>query len=597
MSPSESIQEKHVIRGMTVAITIAIVSGVATWLVTRQQPEDPPPMLALNVRLPDRHTLTDTAISPDGSQLVYTAIANGRTSLFLRSFSTFSVEPILGTEHATQPFFSPDGSRVGFFASGFLRWVALDGSPPVSVTAIDGETAGAAWGTDNHIIFAPLGGRGLQRVSADPSGNPPTPAVTQVTELDNESGEISHGWPVLLPEHQSIIFTVGRSDRDPRLAWMNFDSSDRELLMPTDGAAVYVDSGHLVFARRGELFATPIDVMNQEVAGPTRLVTTGVQSTALGFDLLGWSSLAAARNGRLIYTAEQPGIPADNFLVWVDRNGIVSDIDGVAAPHHAPRVASDESAITMTVRTGTFARDLWVYDIADGRRRQVTQAAGDNHSPIWSNDNRWITFASNRNGPQGVFRVARGNYDTVEPLLSGDGRTPGSWSPDDTHLFFHERRQNRRRDIWVWNPQNDEERILLGTTANERSPAISPNGMWLAYVSDTDAGNQVYLRSVLGESNTRVSLAGGVEPVWSGTGTELFYRRGHDLFSVAVDRDTGVPTLAKHLFAGLFVNDPGGNVPSYDVSEDGSRFLMLRPISTVNRLSVVDHWQAVVFVE
>ena len=91
---------------------------------------------------------------------------------------------------------------------------------------------------------------------------------------------------------------MGRFDRDPRLAWMNFDSSDRELIMPTDGAAVYVDSGHLVFARRGELFATPIDVINQEVAGPTRLVATGVQSTAVGFALLGWSPLSAARTGR-----------------------------------------------------------------------------------------------------------------------------------------------------------------------------------------------------------------------------------------------------------------------------------------------------------
>ena len=597
MAASEPAQEKRVLRGTILAITIAIVSGAATWLITRQPPESPPPMQALNVRLPDSHTLTEVTIAPDGSQLVYAAITNGHSSLFLRSFSTFSVEPIPGTEHATQPFFSPDGSRVGFFASGFLRWVALDGGSPVSITAVDGETAGAAWGTDNHIIFAPLGGRGLQRVSAAPTGNPPNPAVTQVSELDKESGEVSHGWPVLLPGHQSIIFTVGRFDRDPRLAWMNFNSSDRELIMPTDGAAVYVDSGHLVFARRGELFATPIDVINQEVAGPTRLVATGVQSTAVGFDLLGWSNLSAARNGRLIYTAEHSSASDDNLLVWVDRNGTVSDIDGVAAAHHTPRVASDESAITMTVRSGTFTRDLWVYDIADDQRRQVTQAAGDNHSPIWSNDNQWITFASNRGGPQSVYRVARGNYSRVEPLLSGDGRTPGSWSPDDTHLFFHERGQDRRRDSWVWNPQSGEEQLLLGTTANERSPAISPNGTWLAYVSDAAGGNQIYLRSVVGESNTRISLAGGVEPVWSGNSTELFYRRGHDLFSVEIDRDTGVPSRAQHQFAGLFVNDPGGNVPAYDVSEDGSRFLMLRTISIVNRLAVVDHWQSTVFTE
>ena len=551
-------------------------------------------MQAMSIVLPDDHNIVEAALSPDGTRLVYAAIANGRVQLFLRSFDTFRVEPLPGTENATQPFFAPDGARVGFFSSGFLRWVAFDGSGPVDVAPVSGETAGAAWGPRGQIVFAPLGGRGLLSVSADPGEADPT--VTPITELDKEAGEISHGWPILLPDEGSIVFTVGREDLDPRLAWMGLESKERELLAPVDGSAYYLDSGHLVYARRGEIFAMPVDSAEHEVTGPARLVASGVGGSAIGYEPLGRSSLVAARTGRLVYASESAS-PTDNLLTWVDREGSTTGVDGVAAAHQAPRLSPDGSQIAMTIQGSAFSRDLWTYDVATGERRRLTQDAGQNHSPLWSEDGRWVTFASNRDGPQRIYRVTVGAVSTLETLLFGDERTPGSWSPADRDLFFHERQQDRGRDIWVWTRRSGEGRVLMGTSANERTPAISPNGRWLAYVSDAEDGDQVYLRPHPGGSDARVSPAGGVEPVWSRDGSELFYRRGRGLFSVAVDPETGEPASPRRLFAGVFVSDPGGNVPAYDVGVDGTRFLMLRPDAPASALSVVDHWQSAVFTD
>ena len=583
---------------LSIAIVLGIVGIAVVYLVVRSLagPAGVVPLSprALSVTLPEGHDFVEAAIAPDGTTLVYAAIAHGRTQLFARPLSTFTVEPLAGTQGATQPFFSPDGMRVGFFADGFLRWVALDGSRPVDVVPVPGETAGASWGAGDQIVFAQLGGHGLQRVSAEHEADGTLPVVVDLTTLDEDASEIAHGWPHVLADGRSMIFTVSRSDLDPRLAWLSLESGERQLLEPVDGPAFHVDSGHLIYARQGEIFARPVDAEDMTVTGPERLVASGAAANSVGYNRLGQSSLVATRTGLLLYAPASDPSPA-NVLTWVDHDGESHPVDGVPARHQAPRVSPDGGQIAVAVTTGNFTRDLWILDLASGVRRQITREAGDNHSPLWTEDSRRITFASNREGPQRVYRVDSSGGERVETLLFGDGRTPGSWSPAERNLFFHERQAERGRDIWVWTPDSDESSLLLGSTANERSPTISPDGRWLAYVSDTRDGDQVYIRHYPGTAEVRVSPTGGTEPVWAPDGSELYYRRGRNLVAAAITADSGQAEAPRHVFAGAFVNDPGGNVAAYDISPDGSRFLMLQPVSRTGTLSVIEHWQDAVF--
>jgi len=599
-------------------IGVAGASALLTWMLTRPEPAAPPPMEALALTF--EHDVIDTMLAPDGTALVYTAVVEGQTWLFVRRLDRRDVTRLAGTENASQPFFSPDGGRVGFFADGFLKWTVIDSGAPVAVTPVGGRTAGGSWTPDDRIVFAPLNGRGLQVVAVPMGVSSATP--TQLTELDPQVGEVSHGWPHVLPDGRSIIFTVGRTERDPRLAWMALptqedpvvdqvedqvedqvkDQDERVLLAPADGGGFYLDTGHLLYSRRGEVFVVPVDSERREVIAPARVarvVGDGVSGSAEGYRRLGRSSLVAARDGRMIYAERSHG-PANNMLVWVDRQGASVDVDTVAAQQQSPRISPDGSQIAMTIRSGLFRRDLWIQNAQTGQRRQLTADEGDNHSTVWSRDGTRITFASSREGPQRIYRMTLADPPVSETLIFGDGRTPGSWAPDGRSLFFHESYPDRGRDIWVWTIDasgNGTGTLLLATAGNERNPAISPDGRWLAYVSDSEDGDQVYLRRYPGNVGTRVSLTGGTEPVWSRDGSELFYRRGRDLFSVAVPEDSDEPGQPRHLFAGRFLSDPGGNVPSYDVDPDGSRFLMLRPTERATTLQVLSHWQSEILTE
>ena len=208
------------------------------------------------------------------------------------------------------------------------------------------------------------------------------------------------------------------------------------------------------------------------------------------------------------------------------RQGRVTSLDAVAAPHQPPRMSPDDAQIIMAVSSDFFTRDLWLYDIVTMQRRQLTRDAGDNHSPLWSRDGRQVAFASNRGGPQRIYGLHVTSENRAETVVFGDARTPGSWAPDGRALFFHETHPGRARDIWLWSADDTESTRLIATDTNERGPAISPNRRWLAYVSDDQAGDQIYIRRYPFEGDPhRVSPAGGAEPVWSRDGSELFYRR------------------------------------------------------------------------
>ena len=271
------------------------------------------------------------------------------------------------------------------------------------------------------------------------------------------------------------------------------------------------------------------------------------------------------------------------------------------ARHQTPRISPDGRRVAVAAVTAILRRDLWLLDLTTGARRQLTADAGDNHSPLWSPDGATLTFASSRTGLQRMFRLRVGDLDVSGPLVGGDQRTPGSWSPDGRRLAFHELRPDRRRDIWTWRDGGpDEATPWLATGANERAPAFSPDGRWIAYVSDgeTREGDQVYVRAADetadGPAN-RITPAGGTEPVWEKSGGALFYRQGRSLYRVAIDPGGRPRAEPEHLFDGVLLSDPLGNLPAYDVAPDGERFLMLELASRADIIHLLTGWRTAVF--
>ena len=588
-------------------VALAAVTGAALGAIAAYRPPAPPappPRQALSIPVPPDRELLDIAVSPDASRIAYTAVMNGRSRLYVRRLDRFETEEVPGTEGAAQPFFAPDGAAVGFFANGWLRTVSLGGDggasggagTTVPVWRLTGEPAGGAWDAAGRIVFGAPGDSGLLEVPA--TGGEPV----AVTVVDTENDETAHGWPHAIDERW-LLFTVGRRGRDPRLSLLDRETGETRSLLLADGPGAFVEPSTVVFVRRGEIFAARLELAAGPEQGRTRSarpVLRGAAAGAAGYRGLGHSRFSAARDGVLLFVPP-PSTGSANRLVWVDRNGRSEPLDDVAAQHQSPRISPDGRLAAVSALTAILRRDLWLVDLADGRRRRITEGAGDNHSPLWSPDGAALTFSSSRTGLQRLFRLRVRGLDVSDALMGGDQRTPGSWSPDGRRLAFHELRPDRLRDIWTWRDGiGGEATPWLATGANERTPAFSPDGRWIAYVSDADTrdGDQVYIRAA-DETTTgparRVTPAGGTEPVWERSGGALFYRRGRSLHRVAIDLEGRPRSGPEHLFDGVYLGDPPGNLPAYDVAPGGERFLMLEPAGQVDIMHLLAGWQTTTF--
>lgn len=613
---------------------IALLAASLAWWIAGDDPSaSPTARRALSVLVPDDLELLDVAVSPDGQRLAYTAVRDGRSRLFVRLLDRFEAVELPGTAGAEQPFFSPDGMQIGFFDGPNLKrtTVPVAAEPPAAMPAtvmeLSGIAAGGLWRSDGTIILGGPAAAGL--LAVPPDGGAPF----AITTVDAASGETAHGWPQPFDDER-LLFTIGRQGRDPRVALLHVETGRMLPLLLADGAGFAVEPDAIVVARRGEIFAATINEdLLDSLADPSgapadrpsdiaialgapadagaegtalalspRPVLRGVTSGGVGFHGLGRARFAAARDGTLVFVP--PAVSAGgNRLILVERDGRAEPIDTVVAQHQTPRVSPDGGRVVFGATTAILRRDLWLLDLADDTRRRLTEDAGDNHSPLWSRDGRSITFASSRTGLQQLFRIGLPQFETSGPILAGDLRTPGSWSPDGRRLAFHEPHPERRRDIWTWRDGVDADpEPWLATHANERAPAYSPDGRWMAYVSDGESadGDQVYIRAADADADTppvRVSPAGGTEPVWARSGSLLFFRRGRSLYETRIRADAdGRPAAERPalLFDRPFLSDPLGNLPAYDVTS-GGQFVMMELASRPNVVQIVTGWQAAVF--
>ena len=553
----------------TSALAVVFLA-LALWLWLR--PAGPVPRVRFELTfpseqrlVPDAGPLSSVVLSPDGTTLVYVGRSEAGRLLYERPLDQLEARPIAGTDGATGAFFSPDGASVGFWAEGSLKKVALDGGPALKVADAP-ENRGATWEGD-FIVFTPTASSGLFRVAA--AGGP----IETLTTPNVDAGETSHRWPYVLPDRKGLIFTVWRgSAEDTGIAALGPKTDEIKPLLDSALHAIYAPTGHLVYAKTdGSLLAVPFDPGNLEVTGrPTSLIEGVVIEP-----FMAEAEFTLSESGMLAYVS---GVAAKARLTLVDRQGVELQLTDYLDEPGSPRFSPDGSLVALEIeRQGR--RDIWIYDLEQGTSTRLT-LTGNNWYAEWSPDGTRVAFSSDRADAENrdMFwkPVYRGGL--AEPLLTGEHEQwEVSWPRDGRFMMYRQRHPDTGRDLWILPQEGDRTPLpYLRTPADERAPAVSPDGRWVAYTSNESGRDEVYVGALPAFSNRwLVSSGGGKEPRWAPNGRELIYRNGREFVSVAVtglrEFKLGRRTI---LFEGDY--DESENHAGYDLHPDGDRFVVLK---------------------
>jgi eukaryotic-like serine/threonine-protein kinase len=573
-------------RTLWMAVVVAsVITGAVIWNV---RPSPLPASqaitrLAVPVSSDQRPaTLRGLAWSPDGRHLAY--VSDQVFRLCVRAMDGSDTRVLPGTDEAIFPFFSPDGKWIGFFANGKLKRVPVEGGAVVVVfdlSSVGGNYGGAgAWRADDTIFFAD--GRGIWRISA--AGGSPS----RVTTVDRSKGETDHKHPLLLPDGQTLLYTLryGPGWDEHQIVAQRLDSGERHIVVKGAATARYAPTGHLIYTRAGVMMAVRVDASRLEVSGsPIRLEETIREG-------LPNADYDVAADGSLAYVHQDPAA-YDRLPVLVDRNGRAQPLPGVApARYNSPRFSPDGRQLALEITAGIS--DLWIYDFARSSLTRLT-TEGSSNFPVWTRDGKRIAYLATRSGSRNLFWKSVDGPATEERLTSSEEvQFPWSWSPDGTTLAFNQTGKGTGNDIWMLPLVGDRvAHPFLREPFIEYEPRFSPTGPWLAFVSNRSGRPEIYVQSYPEPSRRwQISTDGGEDPVWAGDGRELFYRSGDRVMSVAF---SGVSTFKASTPRLLFAGDYARGQPpvDYDVHPDGQRFLMLQPSLSeppVTHINVVLNW-------
>ncbi len=569
-------------------ITAILAVGVASLLVVRAQRATVQPLsrsMTLSVELSGDDPLPQdggaaAAPSPDGRSIAFVAGITGSTHLYLRALDALDARLLPGTEGAVSPIFSPDGRWIAFFANGLLKKVSIGGDEPATICGGCTGPRGGTWSTSGDIVLSPNYTSPLYRV---PSAGGD---LERLTELDGAAGERSHRWPHSLPGGEWVLFLVqhhGDNYEDGDIDAVNLTTGERRVVLRGGSFPVYSRSGHLLFTRRGTLFAARFDANRLEVTGEPRPVVDNVLSLTGDQEIHdGSAQVAISDTGLLTYRIGQPS-DTRVTMVLVDRQGNVTPVLENLADSAGPQFSPDGSRISLLQSAGQ-GNDLLVFDRADGQVTRLTTGTSVRQSPIWTPDGKRITFSQAREGKSLDMYWMRADGTGGEELLLSDDDVlwPMAWSPDGSTLMF--RRSDPDGNIGLWTMRFPREaggepaaQKFLQTHGNIVTATFSPDGRWVAFSSDESGEMQIYVvRSDDPGRRWRVSDLPGRVLEWPDGGREIFFLSGSQVFSATVSTTGNLFRVeqTRELFAGnfQFYSDLGG----CGVSPDGQQFVMFQ---------------------
>lgn len=561
------------------ALAAVAVAGTVAWMSAGRAPA---PVTRFTLAAPNTAPLSlhaldrSVSITPDGSRIVYVSGSSAQGGrLVVRALDSLDPFVLPGLDAVRGPFLSPDGRWIGYFDQlASLKKVAITGGSPVTVAQIDGAgPRGATWGDDDTIVFATSNSAvGLRRAPA--AGGEPV----VLTRPNREAGEANHIWPEFLPGSNAVLFTITSATgalADAQVAVLDIKTGERKLLLRGASHAHYVPTGHLLYMAAGGLTAAPFDLVRQQVGAPTPVVPDVLRTAT------GGGNFAVARDGTFVYIprSSAPATP-QRSLVWVDRLGRETAINAPPRPYIYPRLSPRGTQIALDIR-GSEVPDLWMWDVVRETLARFTFDPEVDQNPVWTADGRHVIFSSQRlDGVRALFWQAADGRGSAELLSDGERpRVPTSVSPDDRYVLFYE--QAATRDIAMLDLRTRRVEFLVRTPFNELNAEVSPDGRWLAYDSNESGIDEVYVRPFpdVEAGRWQVTTGGGSRAKWGRNGRELFYLNGrNELMAVAVlgGNTWGVGHSTKILEARYFYGEVNNVNQPYDVSPDGTRFLMMK---------------------
>ncbi len=564
------------------AAVAAIATTAAAVLATRPEPGTPVIRYALTFREGQRPFPAgqgafgvSLTLPDDGSRLAYIGSTPGgdQPQLWVRERDQLEASPIRGTEGAHQPFFSPDGTRVGYIDSETreIKVVSLGGEPPLTLVGSDVYRLGAGWGRDGYIYFSQLPHAGIARVPS--TGG----EIEQISTPDADAGETRHAWPSVLPSGRGAIVTVQRGDNayhpEDDVGVLDLETGEVTVLF-RGTLGRYVATGHLVFVtHEGDLVAAPFDQDRLEVTGPTVPLLSGLPTGVRGPDV------ALSYSGRLLYSANAAA--TDFELVWVDRSGSASPVEEgwtfLPPPGGAFSLSPDERSIAVSLNAGG-APEVWVKEIAGPFSRLAFDGAS--RDPEWSVDGRSVLYTTDQLGGRDLFmRRADGSSEGELVLDLEDELDDAIWSSDGEWLVAR-KGPTPTWDIIGIRPSVDSVPVPLVATQDfhETSPALSPDGRFLAYASNESGVSEIYVRPFPNVNDARwlVSTDQGREPVWAHNGRELFYKNVlGQLVSVTFSTEGGFEVIERTPLFPTRTGDTYNVLKAlYEITRDDQRFLM-----------------------
>jgi serine/threonine-protein kinase len=521
-------------------------------------------------------------VSPDGRVLAY--IASGQ--LHLRRLDSLDSVAMPGTAEAESPFFSPDGRSVGFVQRGVLRSMSVDGgliTEIAAVAAANYSCAGASWSPDGTIVYRPAGSAVLFSVPA--AGGTPQPLTT----IRDPAVEMFHIWPQVIDGGQRVLFTVlGPSAvwEDSRIVVEDLDTGERTVVVQQGTYGRYVPTGHIVYATAsGTLFALPYDLARGEPTGERFPVASGVRVAAL----FGAASFAVSDAGTAAFVHGSTW--TRQLLWWVDRGGRRVRQLGAPLASIFLDLSPDGRRLAVDLQQPANS-DIFLIDVATGRRERFTFGQGFDSAPAWSADGSQLAYVTY--SPDGIFIQSQGVGDegSAIALYTPEADTDlwaWSWSPDGWLAFYEA--EGGDNDAYALRVDDPETPIGVAVSeANEVAPQFSPDGRWLAYSSDGTGRDEVYVVSFpeIGRKE-QVSTEGGYGARWSAAGDELFFWSGTTLMvsdvSPGESFSWGTP---RPLFEVPDITEDF----AYDVAPDGEHFVLgvRNPEAVVHEIHVVLNW-------